>query len=96
MATKTKKQKQEIKKELEAGGAVLIVFNDDYNTFDFVISCFVDICKLAPEEAIAKTFSIHNNGSDIVKEGEYDELKIMKDELIDCGLSAAVQRPDYN
>ena len=96
MATKTQEKEKIKEKQINTGDAVLIVFNDDYNTFDFVISCFIEICKLEFSVAIAKTFAIHNNGSDIVREGEYEELKIMKEKLTDCGLSAVVQRPDCN
>ena len=91
MATKQKEKYTELVKNTIDEPALLIVFNDDFNTFEHVINCFVKICKLTTDEAISKTFFIHYNGQDVVKKGDFKTMKSMKDALIDQGLTAVVQ-----
>ncbi len=76
--------------------ADLIVFNDDINTFDWVIQCFVEVCRLTLEEATEKTLYIHYNGHGIVRSGPYQEMVKMKDQLLDRGLTAIVGRAREN
>ena len=76
--------------------ADLIVFNDDVNTFDWVIQCFVEVCRLELEEAVEKTFYIHFNGQGVVRSGPYKEMVEMKRQLIDRGLNAIVGRAREN
>ncbi len=96
MKEKTKKKKQQKTITSNDYEAQLIVFNDDYNDFSHVISCFTDICKLSYEKATALTYFIHTNGNGIVKRGEFDVLKSMKNKLLDCHLTAMVQRGELN
>lgn len=76
--------------------AVLIVFNDDDNTFEWVIESFVDVCQLNIDDAVKKTLSIHLKGQDKVCEGEYIEMKAKKDKLIERTINAIVSRPNFN
>jgi len=41
----------------------LVVFNDDFNTFDFVIETLIDICHHSPEQAdnVPGSFIIKEN-----------------------------------
>lgn len=71
--------------------AKLIVYNDDINTFDWVIECLVDVCKHSASQAEQLSYIVHFNGKAIVKSGNQKELKPMKDALIDKGLSAVVE-----
>ena len=74
----------------------LIVFNDEYNEFNYVVKCFIEICKLSYKDAFSRTLFIHNNGSGTVRTGTYSELKPMKDALVDCGLNAILARSQLN
>ncbi len=74
----------------------LIVFNDEINEFDFVVKCFIEICKLSFKDAFDRTLFIHNNGMGTVRTGTYSELKPMKDALVDCGLTAILARSELN
>ena len=71
--------------------AHLIVYNDDHNTFDWVIKCFVEILghELAQSEQLA--LIIHLKGRDTVKTAPKRVLKPKKDALIDRGLSAVIE-----
>jgi ATP-dependent Clp protease adaptor protein ClpS len=69
----------------------LIVFNDEVNTFDWVIECFMDICGHSMAQAEQLSYIIHFKGKATVKTGEKEELQGMKDALVDRGLSAVIQ-----
>ena len=74
----------------------LVVFNDDVNEFDFVINCFMQICRLEYLEAYGITLYIHTNGLGTVRSGSYQEIKPMKEALVDCGLTAIIARSRLN
>ena len=69
----------------------LILYNDEFNTFDFVIKSLVDVCEHEPVQAEQCTLIVHHNGKCVVKSGEYDRLDPMRHALIDRGLSAVIQ-----
>jgi len=69
----------------------LILYNDDYNTFDFVIESLVEICKHDLLQAEQCTYIIHYNGKCSVKNGAYDVLSPLRVALCDRGLSAVVE-----
>jgi ATP-dependent Clp protease adaptor protein ClpS len=77
--------------ELLADTKKLVIYNDDVNTFDFVIDCLVEICKHDALQAEQLTLFIHYKGKAIVKEGEFDKLKPMCTALSDRGLSAVIE-----
>lgn len=72
----------------------LIVFNDDHNTFDWVIKCFMDICKHGFEQSEQLSLIVHFKGKAVVKTDSFEILKPMKDALIDRGLSAVIESFD--
>lgn len=69
----------------------LIVYNDDFNTFDWVIECFIKILNHTQEQAEQLSYIIHFTGKASVKVGSYKTLKPFKDALIDKGLSAVIE-----
>lgn len=69
----------------------LIVFNDDFNTFDHVIESLIKVCKHDPMQAEQCAWLIHHKGKCQVKRGEYDTLEPMCTALLDRGLSAEIQ-----
>lgn len=52
----------------------LILFNDDFNTFDFVIESLVDVCEHTPEQAETCAIIVHYNGKCAVKSGSRKAL----------------------
>jgi ATP-dependent Clp protease adaptor protein ClpS len=68
----------------------LILHNDDYHDFDFVINALIEICKHNSEQAEQCTFLVHYKGKCDVRSGQYSDLKPMKDALIDKGLNATI------
>jgi ATP-dependent Clp protease adaptor protein ClpS len=70
----------------------LIVYNDDHNTFDWVIQCFMEICKHGFEQSEQLSLIVHFKGKAVVKTGDFEVLKPMKDALVDRGLSAVLEK----
>jgi ATP-dependent Clp protease adaptor protein ClpS len=71
--------------------AYLIIYNDDHNTFDWVIQCLMDVCNHTQEQSEQLSLFIHFKGKATVKTGPFDLLKPMKDALIERGLSAVIE-----
>jgi len=69
----------------------IILYNDDFNTFDHVISCLVQICNHEVIQAEQCAWIVHTNGKCIVKTGEYKELEPLCTSLLDKGLSAIIE-----
>ena len=68
----------------------LVVYNDDFNTFDWVIECFVDVLEHSSEQAEQLSLIIHFKGKATVKTAPFDTLRPLKDALVDRGLSAVI------
>ncbi len=68
----------------------LTLHNDEVHTFDYVIDALIDICEHGYEQATQCTFLVHYKGKCDVKKGSFDELKPMKDALIDRELNATI------
>lgn len=68
----------------------LILYNDNHNTFDYVIECLVFICGHTYEQAEQSALIAHNKGKCTINEGSFDELKPKKDALIEAGLNAVI------
>ena len=59
----------------------LILYNDDINTFDFVIESLVEVCGHEFEQAEQCALIAHFKGRCLIKSGSYEELKGMSEEL---------------
>lgn len=69
----------------------LVVYNDDFNTFDWVIQCFMEVCHHSFEQSEQLSLIIHFKGKAIAKTAPFEELKPLKDALIERGLSAVIE-----
>lgn len=76
---------------VEARVRNLVLYNDDHNTFDFVIECLIEICKHEALQAEQCTYIVHYNGKCSVKNGSYTDLNPMRVALCDRGLSAVIE-----
>jgi len=68
----------------------IILFNDDINTFDFVIDSLVSVCDHTLEQAEQCAFLVHYKGKCAVKTGELKDLKSRCTQLLNLGLSAEI------
>ncbi|HEU4859871.1 MAG TPA: ATP-dependent Clp protease adaptor ClpS [Chitinophagaceae bacterium] len=69
----------------------LIVWNDEVNTFQWVIDTLMEVCGHSYEQAEQCSYIIHFQGKYAVKKGGYDELKSMCDAITDRGIGATVE-----
>jgi ATP-dependent Clp protease adaptor protein ClpS len=87
-------QEQEMTEVLEEVIATdvrdLVVFNDDVNTFDHVISTLVKVCRHTPEQAEQCAMIVHYRGKCTVKNGSLDELRPMRDAICEAGIDARI------
>jgi ATP-dependent Clp protease adaptor protein ClpS len=69
----------------------IVIYNDDVNTFEWVIVCLMRKCQHSMEQAEQCAHIIHNNGKCAVKNGTYESLKPLHQSLLDAGLSSKIE-----
>ena len=69
----------------------LIVWNDEVNTFEWVIETLIAVCKHSHEQAEQCAYIIHFRGKYSVKEGNYEDLKPMREAITERGISATIE-----
>lgn len=70
----------------------LVVWNDEVNTFEWVIDTLIEVCGHTSEQAEQCALFIHNKGKYAVKNGDYDTLKAMCNSITDRGINATVEQ----
>jgi ATP-dependent Clp protease adaptor protein ClpS len=78
-------------KEVTEKTKVIILYNDDYNTFDHVINCLLKYCDHNSIQAEQCALLVHHNGKCDVKHGSYDKLKPVCEALLEQGLTAKIE-----
>ncbi len=68
----------------------IVLFNDDYNTFDHVIETLIYACEHTPEQAEQCSLLVHYKGKCTVKTGPYNDLKPRCSKLLEAGLNAEI------
>ncbi|MDG2330858.1 MAG: ATP-dependent Clp protease adaptor ClpS [Flavobacteriales bacterium] len=69
----------------------IVLYNDDVNTFDFVINQLIKYCKHEPIQAEQCAYLVHHKGKCQVKTGVYDELMPVCSALLENGLTAEIE-----
>ena len=69
----------------------LILYNDDVNTFEFVMDSLVKVCRHQPIQAEQCTYLVHYTGKCVVKNGSFKKLKPLCEALLERGLSAKIE-----
>lgn len=75
----------------EEATKALILYNDDFNTFDFVIECLVKVCGHDVLQAEQCAHLVHYKGKCVVKNGTYNKLKPLCESLLEKGLTAKIE-----
>lgn len=91
MATKERTSIDQETDELQNSGHRLILFNDDFNSFDFVIDTLIDVCEHDPLQAETCAWITHYKGKCAVKNGGLDELKLCFKEMSNRNLTVEIQ-----
>jgi len=69
----------------------LILYNDDVNSFDFVIETLVEVCELDPMQAENCVWIAHYKGKCAVKKGTVSELKPCYKEMTNRMLTVEIK-----
>lgn len=71
--------------------SLLILHNDEVNTFDFVIDSLIEVCDHGELQAEQCALITHHKGKCDVKKGGNFILEKMKDVLLEKGLSVTIE-----
>jgi ATP-dependent Clp protease adaptor protein ClpS len=88
--TKEKINPADNTQELNENLKELILFNDDVNTFEFVIETLIHVCGHDSNQAEQCALIAHYNGKCAVKSGSVSELKPVYEEMTNRKLSVTI------
>lgn len=88
---KNKPKQHDLKKEFASHRYALLLHNDDHNLFDFVVDSLVEVCGHDSIQAEQCATIAHYKGKCCVKNGEFEVLSPMKEQLNTKGLSATIE-----
>lgn len=74
----------------EANTPKVILFNDDHNTFDYVIDCLVNYCEHDPLQAEQCSILVHYKGKCDVYSGAEAKVLTVANTLANKGLTVEV------
>jgi|SRR5436189_4643173 len=69
----------------------LIVWNDEVNTFEWVIETLMEVCEHSYEQAEQCAYIIHFHGKYAVKKGSFDDLEPQCEAIIDRGINTTIE-----
>lgn len=92
MATQEQFQEETDILTAESSNYSLVLWNDDVNTFDWVIKALVDICNMDEMQAEQCALLVHFKGKCTVAEGEYRQLKTKHTAITDRGIQATIEQ----
>lgn len=69
----------------------IVVYNDNVNTFDWVILSLMEVLEHSLHQAEQCALIIHNRGKCGVKAGTHDALKPYRDALTERGIKAVIE-----
>ncbi|HCY43244.1 MAG TPA: Clp protease ClpS [Prolixibacteraceae bacterium] len=68
----------------------LVLHNDDYHTFDYVIDALIEVCEHDVSQAEQCTLLVHYKGKCDVKKGSFSYLRPLKKALTQKKLKATI------
>ena len=89
--TETNVLEQEETLVIEQKEKSIVVYNDDVNTFDFVIESLIKYCNHSHEQAMQCTYLVHYKGECAVKNGSLKSLKPICEALLENGITARIE-----
>jgi ATP-dependent Clp protease adaptor protein ClpS len=91
MDNQTKTKQLEATDVLELETSSLVLWNDEVNSFDWVIACLMRYCEHTFEQAANSANLVHTMGKHAVKHGGVSELEPIKTALTDKLLSVTIE-----
>lgn len=77
--------------KVEIDDKQIILYNDDFNTFNFVIETLIKICNHTAIQAEQCAYLVHHIGKCSVKKGAYEKLEVICTALLERGLTAEIE-----
>lgn len=87
---KEKVKSRQKENEIISDEKELILFNDEVNTFDYVIESLIEVCGHDPFQAEQCALTAHFNGKCGIKTGTYETLKPYFDEMTNRELTVSI------
>jgi len=69
----------------------LVLWNDDVNSFPWVISCLMVLLNFSLEDAEKSAWTVHIQGKDVVKTGAKESLMPYKKKLEENKLTVSIE-----
>jgi ATP-dependent Clp protease adaptor protein ClpS len=69
----------------------LVLYDDNFNTFEHVIESLIKVCEHHPLQAEQCTHLVHYKGKCVVKNGTFKKLKPLCESLLERGLTAKIE-----
>ena len=91
MSTKEKKSPVVEFDQQESELKSLILYNDDVNSFDYVIETLVDVCEHDILQAESCAWIAHYKGKCPVKKGPFEDLKPRYEEMTNRTLTVEIR-----
>lgn len=91
MATITKEKSEVKEKSKKENEKVLLLLNDDFNSFDHVINCLMKYCGHSEEQSHQIALIVHTKQKCDVKRGSLEKLTPIKEALQENGLSVKIE-----
>jgi len=91
MVSSSKKSKKSVETtDLKKEGRFLILHNDNFNTFDYVINTLCEVCNHNEAQAEQCAMITHYKGKCDIKRGTLDDLTVLKNILLERKLSVTI------
>ena len=69
----------------------IVIWNDEVNTFEWVIETLIDVCGHSEEQAEQCALLIHTQGKYAVQQGNFRKLKPKVEAIVDRGINATLE-----
>ena len=76
---------------LDSNQFEIILYNDDFNTFDWVIESLMEVCKHDSIQAEQCAYIVHFTGKCSVKKGDFSVLEPIQRELSNRNLTCDIE-----
>lgn len=78
-------EKEETKPKEPGGPWLVILWDDDEHTYDYVVTMLVDVCNIPPEKAFQHAVEVDTYKKTIVFTGEFEHAEHIHDRIINYG-----------
>ncbi|MCB1180344.1 MAG: ATP-dependent Clp protease adaptor ClpS [Leptospiraceae bacterium] len=69
----------------------VILYNDDYNSFDHVILCVMKICHKSRSESMKITMTAHNTGKSVCFTGSMESCETVAEKMGSKNLTVSIE-----